>query len=245
MDELAEKKKLINEAFCDNFNTPLVLKHLLELISKTYEYEKKTQGGSFKLHLAYNLGQYVAFITKCFGLIYRTEFIDYFIYDTEGKTEESSVSPFIDVIGKFRTLIKESAQDKDLTKVLEACDELRDEILPQLGVKLEDRGKGKPSVWKLYDKDELLKEIQLEKEKREQDKLDKEKKAQEKELKLSTPAVQWYAQQTNLYSKFDETGLPTHDETGKEISKEIRGKLKKEFAKHEENHKKWLEKQQN
>jgi cysteinyl-tRNA synthetase len=219
MKKLAEKKENINKAFCDNFNTPLALKELLDLISKTYEYQKNTQDGSFKLHLAYNIGQFIAFITKCFGLIYKTEFIEYFIYDTEGKTDESTFEPFVDTIAKFRTLIKESAQDKDLMKVLEACDALRDEILPQLGVKLEDRGKGKPAVWKLYDKEELLKEIKLEKEKKEQDKIEKEKKAKEKELKLSTPALKWYALQTDLYSKFDETGVPTHDQNGNEISK--------------------------
>lgn len=44
------------------------------------------------------------------------------------------------------------------------------------------------------------------------------------------------------YSKFDEEGIPTHDGKGEEIKKEIRNKLKKEFKKHEDNHKKWLEK---
>ncbi len=60
---------------------------------------------------------------------------------------------------------------------------------------------------------------------------------------MSTPAKQWYAMQTDKYSKFDDEGLPTHDAKNLEISKEIRNKLKKEFNKHEDNYKKWLEKQ--
>jgi len=44
------------------------------------------------------------------------------------------------------------------------------------------------------------------------------------------------------YSKFDEEGVPSHDSNGVEIKKEIRNKLKKEFKKHDEAHKKWLEK---
>ena len=44
------------------------------------------------------------------------------------------------------------------------------------------------------------------------------------------------------YSKFDEDGLPSHDAKGTELKKEIRNKLKKEFKKHEDTHKKWLEK---
>jgi cysteinyl-tRNA synthetase len=218
MKLLSDKKKAIHDAMCDNFNTPLVFKHLLELISKAYEYEKTTQGKGFKLHLAYNIGHFVAYITKCFGLIYRTEFLDYFIFDTEGKTEESTIAPFVDVLAQFRDLIKEAAQDKDLKRVFDACDNLRDNILPNLGVKLEDR-KGKSAVWQLHDKDELLKAMKSERDLKEQDRLDKEQKAKEKELKLSTPAIQWYAQQTQLYSKFDETGLPTHDQNGKDISK--------------------------
>jgi cysteinyl-tRNA synthetase len=48
--------------------------------------------------------------------------------------------------------------------------------------------------------------------------------------------------QNDKYTKFDEDGIPTHDIKGFEISKEMRNKIKKEFAKHEENHKKWIEK---
>jgi len=48
--------------------------------------------------------------------------------------------------------------------------------------------------------------------------------------------------QTDKYSKFDGDGLPTHDEKGFEISKELKNKLKKDFKKHDDNHKKHLEK---
>jgi cysteinyl-tRNA synthetase len=48
--------------------------------------------------------------------------------------------------------------------------------------------------------------------------------------------------QTDKYTKFDDEGIPTNDPKGLEISKEIRNKIKKEFLKHQENHKKWLEK---
>jgi cysteinyl-tRNA synthetase len=48
--------------------------------------------------------------------------------------------------------------------------------------------------------------------------------------------------QTTIYSAFDENGLPSHDVKGHELSKEVINKLKKEFKKHDEKHKKWLEK---
>jgi cysteinyl-tRNA synthetase len=181
---ITEKKKIIHDALCDNFNTPLAFKNLLELISRTYEYEFKTRSTTLKLHLIYLISQYVSFISKCLGLVYKTEFIDYFIYEAEGETEESTISPFVEVISKFRDTVKSAGVEKDHIKVLKACDELRDDILPYLGVKLEDRGKGNPSVWKIYDKKELLKEIQREKERLEHEKFVKEEKEKEKELKV-------------------------------------------------------------
>jgi cysteinyl-tRNA synthetase len=140
---LSEKKQIIHEALCDNFNVPVAFKNLLELISRTYEYETKTRGTTFKIHLIYSISQFIAFITKSFGLVYRTEFIDYFIIDQESKSSEDTLAPYIDVISKFRDSIKQAASvEKDLSSVLKLCDVLRDEVLPELGIKLEDRGKG-------------------------------------------------------------------------------------------------------
>ena len=40
-----------------------------------------------------------------------------------------------------------------------------------------------------------------------------------------------FLDQTDLYSKFDETGLPTHNAAGEELSKSLIKKLKKEQEK--------------
>ncbi len=185
VNTLAEKKKVIHEALTDNFNTPVVIKTLNELISKTYEYEEKSKAqGSFKIHLIYSVSQYVSFITKSFGLTYKTEFIDYFIQDSNSQSSEETLSPYIDALTKFRDSVKSAAAlDKDCIKVLKICDELRDDILPYLGVKIEDKGKGVPAIWKLYDKDVYVKEIERQKEmaevakrKKEEEKLEKERK---------------------------------------------------------------------
>jgi cysteinyl-tRNA synthetase len=76
-------------------------------------------------------------------LIYKTEFIEYFISGANDSSRENMVSPFVDVIARYRDLMKTIASvDKDLIMILKKCDELRDDILPTLGVKIEDRGKG-------------------------------------------------------------------------------------------------------
>ena len=55
-------------------------------------------------------------------------------------------------------------------------------------------------------------------------------------------AKDWYMSQKDKYSKFDENGIPTHNEKGRELTKEELNKLKKDFAKHEEKYKQFLEK---
>lgn len=44
-----------------------------------------------------------------------------------------------------------------VTSVLKICDSLRDDVLPNLGVRLEDK-EGQPPVIKLVDRETLLKE---------------------------------------------------------------------------------------
>ena len=48
--------------------------------------------------------------------------------------------------------------------------------------------------------------------------------------------------QTDLYSQFDENGLPTHDKEGTELSKGKIKQLKKDYEKQEKLHQQWLEK---
>ncbi len=185
MKLLQEKKKSIHEALCDNFNTPLVLKNIQELISKTYEYESKTRSNTFKLHTAFSIAQFVANILKALGLVYRNEYLEYFILDSNQQTSEEVVTPYIDTSVKFRDNIKAAASiEKDLTKVLKLCDELRDDIYPYMGIKIEDKGKGLPSVWKFYDKEIYVKELQRQKEQAEMARIKKEELNKENELKV-------------------------------------------------------------
>jgi cysteinyl-tRNA synthetase len=182
---LAEKKSIIHEALLDNFNTSIVIKQIRELINKAYEYESKTKGNTFKIHIIYSVTQYVAFMMRSLGMVYRTEFIDYFMLDGGQLSSEQILTPYIDSLTKFRDAIKTSASiDKDLVKVLKLCDELRDDVLPYLGVKIEDKGKGVPAIWKFYDKDTYIKEIQRQKELADVLKKKKDEEKKEREMKV-------------------------------------------------------------
>jgi len=243
-----ESKKNIHQFFCDNFNTPGVVTSVLELIKKTYEYHDKCeQKKSLKLHLVYGVAKYISDILKCLGLVYNTEFVDYFRLSESdgGKNAEEILTPFINAITDFRGEVKESCiADKDVKKVLSICDKLRDEVLPNLGVRIEDKGNKEKSVWKFFDKEEYLKEKEKEKELKENKKKQKEAEAKEREHKLSLTAKEYFATLTDKYSEFDSEGIPIKNAKGNELSKEQYNKLKKEFAKHDKQHQKWLEQQE-
>ena len=243
-----ESKKNIHQFFCDNFNTPGVVTSVLDLIKKTYEYHDKCeQKKSLKLHLVYGVAKYISDILKCLGLVYNTEFVDYFRLSESdgGKNAEEILTPFINAITDFRGEVKDSCiSDKDVKKVLSICDKLRDEVLPNLGVRIEDKGNKEKSVWKFFDKEEYLKEKEKEKELKENKKKQKEAEAKEREHKLSLTAKEYYATLTDKYSEFDSEGIPTKNAKGNELSKEQYNKLKKEFAKHDKQHQKWLEQQE-
>jgi cysteinyl-tRNA synthetase len=119
----------------------------------------------------------------------------------------------MDVFVNFRDKIKANAgQDKKV--LFDLCDNVRDDILPFLGIQLEDKGKD-PTLWKYEDKEILLKrkeERDTKKAKAAEEKRKKEEAADMKKRQALTPGKDWFSTwETDKYSKFNvETGLPTH-----------------------------------
>ena len=81
----------------------------------------------------------------------------------------------MDSIVKFRDGIRQNAK-YDFKKILEMWDKFRDEEMVELGIRLEDKQVGDPSVWKYESKEILIKE-------REKKEEDKKKKEEEKKRK--------------------------------------------------------------
>ena len=93
-------------------------------------------------------------------------------------------------------------------------DEIRDDVLPYLGIKLEDRKQDQASIWKFADKDTILAERNA---KLEKARAAEEAKRAKQELELkkkSTPGSEWFKVfpegKEGTYTKFDDKGLPTH-----------------------------------
>ncbi len=57
------------------------------------------------------------------------------------------------------------------------------------------------------------------------------KQLAEKQARMSVPPEEMFRSQTDLYSQFDEFGIPTHDVSGEKLSKSALKKLKKDWDK--------------
>ena len=104
--------------------------------------------------------------------------------------------------------VVKAARD-DPKALLRLCDELRDDVLPFAGIRLEDTGSG--TVWKLARKEDLIAEreekMRAAKEKEEMKKKmaeEKARKEKEKEEKAKIDPKVMFLGMTDLYSQFDE-----------------------------------------
>ena len=90
-----------------------------------------------KFPILNSIGNYITFIFKTLGLIYDKKASN--TLNTENI--EDTIDPFMKVLSDFRIKVRDAAKAKDPEAVLKACDEVRDNILPHLGVRLEDKAK--------------------------------------------------------------------------------------------------------
>ena len=166
---------------------------------------------------------------------------------SEGGNVEDAITPVMNALSNFRDQIKRRANE-GAGVMFKLSDEIRDDVLPYMGIKLEDRKQEQPSIWKFADKDSLLAERQA--------KLDKAHAAEEakrvkKELELkkkSTPGPEWFkvfpSHKDGEYVKFDADGLPTHslNKKGeeKELSDQQRNGIRKLQTKQQGVYTKWL-----
>ena len=118
--------------------------------------------------------------------------------------------PYLTALADFRDSVRKEAIPIKASNILKTCDSLRDDVLPELGVRLEDK-ENEPTVIKLVDKNELLKEKEEKKMAEEKKKAEKAKKKAEAEAKQAeldakkriNPS-EMFKSETDKYSKFDE-----------------------------------------
>ncbi len=205
----------VHAALCDNLDFPLAMQVLADLVNECNKYVKTP---SFKVLLLSRCANYVDSILRVFGLNRDSELG--FAAASAGDSE--SEAALLDVVSRFRDQIRSAAQAKRAySELLELCDSLRDDVLPELGVRLEDVASG-PSVWKRGEPAEL---IRARDEKRAQvlakavEKLQNQLAARQKALDKWQASAQPAEALLVAEYKCDDKGVPTHDLEGKEVTK--------------------------
>jgi cysteinyl-tRNA synthetase len=119
--------------------------------------------------------------------------------------------PYLISLSEFRNDVREQARTLKATEILKLCDQLRDEVLPNLGVRLEDREGGGPSAVKLVDRETLLREREAKKQLEADKAAEKERKRLEvaaaaaaKEAQKKINPLDMFKAETDKYSAFDD-----------------------------------------
>lgn len=146
--------------------------------------------------------------------ISRTNFVIFIfttlIHSISNFQVEETVLPYLTALAEFRNSVREIARAQKCTEILNICDALRDDVLPNLGVRLEDREGAAASI-KLVDRETLLKERDAKKQIEAQKQALKEKKRQEAaaaaaalEAQRKINPKEMFLNETDKYSAFDE-----------------------------------------
>lgn len=150
----------VHEALCDSFNTPQAVHLLSELVSAANIY-LQLPVSEIKEPLIRSISRYVFKILKCFGVYTDDDTPSQLTENQDGASVgyEEQITPLMNILSNFRDKVKSSASEGPKT-LFQISDQLRDEVLPYLGIQLEDKKPGEPATWKFVDKDILIKEIE-------------------------------------------------------------------------------------
>jgi cysteinyl-tRNA synthetase len=260
--KLAEIEATVDDALKDNFDTPRAMTALLDLITATNIYARQA---SRRALLINKCAGFVERMLRVFGVIGdgQRSYLD--ADGGAGSSASSSsassassaaaaVEPIVDVLAKFRYSVRTAALANKSTSgalgahVLTACDQLRNDALPPLGVRLED-DPNFPAAFKIVDAAELMREIS---EKRASEAAARLKKLtariaattadlERAEAAAVDPATIFRAK-TDEFGSFDDAGLPLTDAKGAPLEKNVAKRVAKDHAAAKKANETWLKK---
>ncbi|XP_069680399.1 cysteine--tRNA ligase, cytoplasmic [Periplaneta americana] len=226
-------KNSVHSSLCDNIDTRGALDAVRDLVGicNIYIRDKRASTQESNCILLRDIAAYITWLLRVFGAIPTEESIGFPITESRGTTNtEEVVMPYLSILAEFRDNIRSQARQLKATDMLKECDRLRDDILPNVGVRLEDR-EGTKSAVKLVDRETLLREKEAKKKAEAEKAAEKERKKAEqaaaqaqKDAQRKIKPTEMFLSEIDKYSQFDDKGIPTHDAEGKELSK---GQIKK------------------
>uniref|UniRef100_T1E1M8 Cysteine--tRNA ligase, cytoplasmic n=1 Tax=Cupiennius salei TaxID=6928 RepID=T1E1M8_CUPSA len=240
-----DKRKGVHEALCDNVDTRSALDYIHELIRNANKYMSKNKGSQIERKLLEEILSYVMKMLKIFGADFSEEKST---SQDKNSNFENDLMPYLRVLADFREDIRILAKKSKAFDILKICDDLRDNGLQELGVRLEDR-EGQKAVIKYVDPAVLAEErVKLQKleemrkiEKQKQIERLKAEKAEKEALKSIPPGELFKRLMSDKYSQFDDKGIPTHDSEGKALTESQMKKVKKMFSAQEKKYNTYLQ----
>jgi len=240
---LAAAQTAFTDRLFDDFDTPAALLALQSLVDAVNAYlrdreDARARPVSFALAAA---ARFVADALRTFGLadLVPPDLAAALAYPpgsyaaaAADAAPSAALAPILDALAAFRDDVRRA---DDLKAVLAKCDALRDDVLPDLGVRLEDKGSG--SVWKLDDPDALRAEkarkLADAAAKADKKLADARRRAEDDARKRAASLVkpEDLFRSNPDYSNFDDLGIPSHDATGAPLSKNALKNLKKQWEK--------------
>ncbi|CCK70737.1 cysteine--tRNA ligase KNAG_0F00680 [Huiozyma naganishii CBS 8797] len=252
LSDLAAAQTKVHAAFCDNLSTPQVVKSLAELVTITNTYISAV-GSELRIEPVVAVCKYVTKILGIIGFPVRADGLGWAGSGSDSTSANSSledtVMPYVKVLSTFRDQVRAMAIEKvDSGEYLRVTDSLRDHELLKLNIALDDRN-GQHALVKFLSDEErsemlkLLEEREAREEakrlkKAEQQKLNELKERERKEKASLRPSEMF--KNSELYSAWDEEGLPTKDKDGNEITKSMAKKLKKQWEQQRKLHEEYF-----
>lgn len=256
-DDLHRRQDKIHERLADNIDTPAALLEIQALVRATNSYIS-TNGLSANPLILRSVGRYVTRIMRAFGVTSPAGGDITYGSGNEssvGGSREEAIGGMLDAFCSFRDDVRRTARkdpsSESNREILKLSDTVRDDVLPPLGIRLEDRGADQSSVWKLEDPASLVKEIER---KKEAERIRRAEIAQQKAERAAKAAAELEKgrlspedmfrqgkEYAGKFTEFDpETGIPTKDAEGKPLAKSATKGLNKARAKQDKLHKKFL-----
>ncbi|XP_036284693.1 cysteine--tRNA ligase, cytoplasmic [Pipistrellus kuhlii] len=249
-ESFLDKKTAVHEALCDNVDTRSALEEVRALVSQCnlYMAARKAARRRPNRALLESIAGYLTHLLQVFGAIEEESALGFPVGGPGSSLNlEGAVMPYLQALSEFRAGVRRIARERNVPEVLRLSDALRDDVLPELGVRLEDH-EGLPTVVKLVDRETLLREREEKRRVEEERRRKKEEAARKKQeqeaarlAKMKIPPSEMFLSEGDKYSRFDENGLPTHDTEGKELSKGQAKKLRKLFEAQQKLHAEYLQ----
>ena len=144
-ERFSSSKKEVHLALCDSIDTPSVMEVIRQLVSQSNIYMNTTNATINRLLLR-NIAAYITRLINIFGLNSSVPSMDDIGFTRANEKETSSANvediamPYVEQFALFRDAVRTEAIAVKNKEILTLCDRVRNEILPELGVRLEDQG---------------------------------------------------------------------------------------------------------